>query len=59
MSTDSLFRIFSMTPADGTTVAMQMLERGKITLEPPVKDILPLFAELQALEGFGGHTPDW
>lgn len=54
---DTVFRIFSMTKAIGTTAAMQLIERGKLSVDTPVEEILPQFADMQVLEGFDGDTP--
>jgi CubicO group peptidase (beta-lactamase class C family) len=44
---DSLFRIFSMTkPVTGTAAAL-LIEDGKLTLDQPVADIVPEFAQLK------------
>jgi len=49
---DSIFAIASMTKAITSTAAMQMVERGKVTLEEPVAKHLPELAKLDVLEGF-------
>ncbi len=54
---DTVFRIYSMTKAIGTTAAMQLVENGKLDIETPVEEILPRFADMQVLEGFDGETP--
>ncbi|RZJ37170.1 MAG: class A beta-lactamase-related serine hydrolase, partial [Brevundimonas sp.] len=44
---DSLFRIFSMTkPITGAAAAL-LIEDGKLTLDTPVADIVPEFANLK------------
>lgn len=44
---DSLFRIFSMTkPITGTAAAL-LIEDGRLTLDTPVADIIPEFADLK------------
>lgn len=44
---ESLFRIFSMTkPVTGTAAAL-LIEDGKLTLDTPVADIVPEFANLK------------
>lgn len=44
---DSLFRIFSMTkPITGTAAAL-LIEDGRLTLDTPVADIIPEFANLK------------
>jgi CubicO group peptidase (beta-lactamase class C family) len=54
---DTVFRIFSMTKAVGAVAAMIMIDRGKLSLDTPVGDILPAWNDLQVLEGFNGDTP--
>jgi len=46
-----------MTKAVGSTAAMQPIDRGKLSFDTPVVEILPAFAELQVLEGFDGDEP--
>ena len=50
--TDTAFRIFSMTKAVGSTAAMILMDRGKLSADTPVAQILPEFAQRQVLEGF-------
>ena len=57
MTEDTVFRIFSMTKAIGSTAAMILIDRGKLDLNAPVDSILPDFAKIQVLEGFDGDTP--
>ena len=54
---DTVFRIFSMTKAIGSTAAMILIERGLLDPETPVEEILPDFANMMVLEGFDGDTP--
>ncbi|HTP73442.1 MAG TPA: serine hydrolase domain-containing protein [Burkholderiaceae bacterium] len=49
---DTVFRIFSMTKAVGSTAAMILIDRGKLSADTPVAQILPEFAQRQVLEGF-------
>ena len=49
---DSIFFIASMTKAITTTAALQLVERGKLTLDEPVAKHLPELAKLDVLEGF-------
>lgn len=49
---DTVFRIFSMTKAVGSTAAMILIDRGKLSADTPVAQILPQFAERQVLDGF-------
>lgn len=50
--TDTVFRIFSMTKAVGSTAAMILMDRGKLDADTPVADILPAFGDKQVLDGF-------
>lgn len=54
---DTVFRIFSMTKAVGSTAAMILIDRGKLDPESPVEDILPEFSKIKVLEGFDGDKP--
>ena len=49
---DSIFFIASMTKAITTTAALQLVERGMLTLEEPVSKHLPELAKLDVLQGF-------
>jgi len=52
MSADSVFWIASMTKAITSTAAMQLVERGKLSLDGPIAAVLPELAKPQVLEGF-------
>ena len=54
---DTVFRIFSMTKAVGSTAAMILIDRGKLSADAIVEGILPEFAELKVLEGIGADGP--
>ncbi|WP_300037112.1 serine hydrolase [uncultured Roseobacter sp.] len=54
---DTAFRIFSMTKAVGSVAAMILIDRGKMSMDTPVADILPAWNDLQVLEGWDGDTP--
>jgi len=54
---DTVFRIFSMTKAIGSTAAMILMDRGKLDPNATVESILPEFAKVQVLDGFDGDTP--
>lgn len=53
----TLFRNASMTKAVATTVALQLVEQGRLSLDATVESILPEFGQLQLLEGFDGDKP--
>ena len=52
MTPDSVFRIASMTKAVTATAAMQLVEQGRIGLDQPMGDVLPVVRDVQVLEGF-------
>ena len=52
MSLDTVFRIASMTKAITSVAAMQLVERGKLSLDGPVPAIDPALASPQVLTGF-------
>jgi methyl acetate hydrolase len=55
MTTDSIFRIASMTKAITATAAMQMTEQGKLSLDQPAREILPFLADTKVLLGFDSN----
>jgi methyl acetate hydrolase len=55
ITTDSVFRIASMTKAITATAAMQMVEQGKLSLDQPAKEILPFLANTKVLLGFDSN----
>jgi len=54
---DTVFRIFSMTKAVGTTAAMILVDRGKLDVDAAVEDLLPEFAKIQVIDRFDGDKP--
>jgi CubicO group peptidase (beta-lactamase class C family) len=54
---DTVFRIFSMTKAIGSTAAMILMDRGKLDPNAAVEAIIPEFAAIKVLDGFDGATP--
>src|SRR5438132_2552045 len=52
MTSDSVFRIASMTKAVTSVAAMQLVEQGKLNLDEPIGSVLPGLAAPQVLEGF-------
>ncbi len=52
MTLDTVMRLFSMTKAITATAAMQQVERGTLSLDGPIADVLPQLARPQVLEGF-------
>jgi methyl acetate hydrolase len=57
MTLDSVFRIASMTKAVTGTAAMQLVEQGRIGLDQPVGDLLPVVKNVKVLEGFCASRP--
>ena len=55
---DTVFRIFSMTKAVGSTAAMILIDRDKLSPDTPVEEILPQFSDIKVLDGFDGDTPN-
>jgi methyl acetate hydrolase len=57
VTTQSIFRIASMTKPVTAVSAMQLVERGKLKLDDPIATYLPELADLQVLNGFAadGH----
>lgn len=54
---DTVFRIFSATKAVGSLAAMIMIDRGKMSMDTPVAEVLPDWDKLQVLDGWDGDTP--
>ncbi len=52
LKTDSIFAIASMTKAITTAAALQLVEKGKLTLDEPAAKHLPELGKLNVLEGF-------
>jgi CubicO group peptidase (beta-lactamase class C family) len=55
MTADSVFRIASMTKAITAVAAMQLVEDGKLSLDAPAQDVLPVLAETKVLLGFDAN----
>jgi methyl acetate hydrolase len=52
MQPDSVVWIASMTKAVTAAAAMQLVERGKLSLDEPIASVLPPLANVKVLEGF-------
>ena len=52
MTLDTVFWIASMTKAITSAAAMQFVEQGKLSLDGPIRKILPEIADMQVFEGF-------
>jgi CubicO group peptidase (beta-lactamase class C family) len=58
MTVDSVFWIASMTKALTTVAALQLVERGRLSLDGPLGHLVPELAAPQVLEGFAADgTP--
>jgi len=49
MTTDTIFRIYSMTRAVTAVALLQLVEQGKVDLDAPVSQYLPDLAELEEI----------
>lgn len=52
MTVDTVVWLASMTKAITGTAAMQLVERGKLSLDEPASEVLPELGEVGVLEGF-------
>jgi len=48
---DDVFRIYSMTKPVTSVAAMMLIEEGKLSLDTPLANVLPEFANVQVLDG--------
>ena len=56
LTTDALFRIASMTKPVTSVALMQLVERGRISLDDPAEEYLPELKELKVLASFDPAT---
>lgn len=49
---DTMFQIFSMTKAITTVAALQLVERGLLSLHTPISEVMPELADAQVISGF-------
>jgi methyl acetate hydrolase len=56
-TTDTMFRIASMTKALTSVAALQLVEQDRLALDQTVASVIPEFGSLQLLEGFDGDVP--
>lgn len=52
MTEDTIFQIASMTKPLVTVGALQLVEQGKLSLDAPIRDVLPALADPQVITGF-------
>lgn len=57
VTTDSIFRIYSMTKPITSIVLMQLFEEGQLLLEDPVERFLPDLAQPQVMIGGSDQAP--
>jgi CubicO group peptidase (beta-lactamase class C family) len=53
MTTDAIFRIYSMSKAVTSVTAMSLVEQGKLKLDDPVSKYIPAFAHMKVIEKDG------
>ena len=56
LTTDSMFRIASMTKPITSFALMQLVEQGRSALDDPAEKYLPELAKLQVIESFDAAT---
>jgi CubicO group peptidase (beta-lactamase class C family) len=49
METDTIFRLYSMTKPVTAVAVMQLVDKGKLSLDDPVHRYIPEFAELRVI----------
>lgn len=54
---DTVFRVFSMTKAIGSLAAMILVDRGKLSLDTRVDEVLPAWKDVKVLDGYDGDKP--
>ncbi|MGG7647017.1 serine hydrolase domain-containing protein [Pseudomonas sp. ES4] len=52
MTTDSVFAMFSTTKAITATAVLQLVEDGRLDLDAPARNYVPMIGELKVLDGF-------
>lgn len=57
MSSDAVFRIYSMTKPITSAAVLQLSERGALRLEDPVSKYIPAFAHVKVYAGGGAAMP--
>jgi methyl acetate hydrolase len=57
MTLDTVVWIASMTKAITATAAMQMAEKGKLSLDQPASAVVPELGQAKVLEGWDGDKP--
>ena len=57
VTSDTMYRLMSMTKAVASAGALQLIERGELRLDQEVASIIPEFGEIKVLDGFDGDRP--
>ena len=57
VTADTHLRVMSMTKMVATTVALRLMEQGKLDFDAPVERYCPEFADVEVLDGFDGEEP--
>ena len=57
VTTETTFRIMSMTKMVCTAAALQQKEAGDLDFDAPIEEYCPEWAEVKVLEGFDGDEP--
>jgi CubicO group peptidase (beta-lactamase class C family) len=57
LAPDAVFRIYSMTKPITAVAVMQLVERGKLSLDDPVSRYVPAFAKAAVYDGGGAQSP--
>ena len=53
----TVFRIYSMSKAIGALAALMLIDRGRLTPDTPVADVLPAWNDLHVIDGWDGDEP--
>jgi CubicO group peptidase (beta-lactamase class C family) len=54
---DDIFRIYSMTKPVTSVAVMMLVEQGRLSLDTPLADVLPEFADIQVQDGATRRAP--
>ena len=57
MTTDSIFRIYSMTKPMVSFVTLMLAAEGRLHLDQPIADFIPAFADVKVLDGGARVAP--
>jgi CubicO group peptidase (beta-lactamase class C family) len=58
LTTDAIYRMYSNTKIVTSVAAMQLFEQGRFTLDTPLSDIIPAFADMKVLRSDAKETSD-